>query len=135
MDTDTVAQRLGLKQGMIIQEFGYDDDADLDLRDAIEDSIDADLVDEDFGDVVDGVVLWWRDVDGDLVDALVDAMVSLEEGGPVWVLTRKAGRDGYVPASDVTEAATLSGLHAMNSISLAPDWVGTRLASARQRHK
>ena len=42
------------------------------------------LVDEDFDDVVDVVVLWWRDDDGDLVDALVDALISLGDGGVIW---------------------------------------------------
>ena len=32
-----------------------------------------DLVDEDYDDVADAVVLWFRDEDGDLTDALVDA--------------------------------------------------------------
>ena len=43
----------------------------------IEDAIDADMVDGDYGNVVDAVVLWWRDDDGDLVDALVDSLTDL----------------------------------------------------------
>src|SRR4051794_6843142 len=63
-----VGERLGLKPGMVVQELGWDDDVDDSVRVAIEDTIDADLVDGDFGDVVDAVVMWWRDGDGDLVD-------------------------------------------------------------------
>lgn len=123
------ADVLGFEPGQIVQELGYDDDVDLDLRDAIEDSIDADLEDEDCQEIVDGVVLWWRDGDGDLVDALVDALTTLTEGGPVWLLTPKAGRDGHVLPATVQESADLAGMRAMGTMSLAPDWSGTRLAS------
>ncbi|WP_347041497.1 DUF3052 domain-containing protein [Brachybacterium nesterenkovii] len=123
------ADVLGFEPGQIVQELGYDDDVDLDLRDAIEDSIDADLEDEDCQEIVDGVVLWWRDGDGDLVDALVDALTTLAEGGPVWLLTPKAGRDGHVLPATVQESADLAGMRAMGTMSLAPDWSGTRLAS------
>ena len=34
----------------------------------------GDFVDEDTDEVVDVVLLWWRDGDGDLVDTLVDAL-------------------------------------------------------------
>lgn len=123
------AEALAFAPGQIIQEIGYDDDVDMELRDAIEDSIDADLEDEDCQEIVDGVILWWRDGDGDLVDALVDALTTLAAGGPVWLLTPKAGREGHVPPATVQESADLAGLRAMSSMSLAPDWSGTRLAS------
>ena len=89
------------------------------------------LVDEDYEDVVDVVLLWWRDDDGDLVDALVDALVSLGDGGVVWLLTPKAGRPGHVEPSDIGDAAPTAGLHQTSSISAAGDWSGTRLASRR----
>ena len=41
----------------------------------------VELVDEDYDeDVVDVVLMWWRDGDGDLVDALVDALTPLADG-------------------------------------------------------
>ena len=43
---DAVVQ-LGFKDGDYIQEFGYDEDVDLDLRDGIEEVIGSDLLDED----------------------------------------------------------------------------------------
>src|SRR5690348_10077454 len=70
--TQSAGSRLGFKSGMVVQELGWDEDVDDDLRMAIEDAIDADLVDGDYGNVVDSVLLWWRDDDGDLVDALVE---------------------------------------------------------------
>ena len=55
---------MGFKAGMVVQELGWDDDADDELRLAIENCLDADLVDGDHGDVVDAVILWWRADDG-----------------------------------------------------------------------
>ena len=66
---------------MVVQELGWDNDIDDELRVAIEDPIDADMVDGDHGNVVDAVLLWWRDDDGDLVDGLVDALTDLVGGG------------------------------------------------------
>ena len=74
--------RLGLKPGMVVQELGWDNDTDDELRVAVEDCIDADMVDGDYGNVVDAVLLWWRADDGDLVDGLVDALTDLVGGAP-----------------------------------------------------
>jgi hypothetical protein len=125
---------LGLAGGQVVQEIGYDDDVDFDLREAIEEAIDDDLVDEDWDDVTDAALIWWRDGDGDLTDTIVDALSPLEDGGVVWVLTPKPGRPGYVEASDIHEAAGIAGLHTANSISVGKDWAGTRL-TARGRSK
>ena len=126
-----LAARLGLRAGQIVQELGYDDDVDVELRDSIESLTGSELVDEDYEDVVDAVLLWWRDDDGDLVDALVDALVSLGEGGVVWLLTPKAGRDGHVEPGDIGDAAPTAGLHQTSSSSAAKDWSGTRLVPRR----
>ena len=42
--TKTLGHRLGLTSGMVVQELGWDEDVDDDLRIQIEDAIDADLV-------------------------------------------------------------------------------------------
>jgi hypothetical protein len=63
------------------------------------------MVDEDTDEVADVVLLWWREDDGDLVDALVDAIASLADDGVVWLLVPKSGRPGHVEPGDVTEAA------------------------------
>jgi len=120
-----------MRPGQIVQELGYDDDCDDDLRDSVRDLTGSDLVDEDYEDVVDVVLLWWRDGDGDLVDALVDSLISLGDGGVVWLLTPKAGRDGHVEPSDIGDAAPTAGLHQTSSISAASDWSGTRLVTRR----
>lgn len=123
------AERLGFAAGHVIQELGYDDDVDDDLRAAIEDLTGNDLVDEEYDDVTDGAVIWFRADDGDLTDALVDAMTALDDSGPIWVLTPKAGRPGHVPPSEIAEAATTCGLHAMSTFAVAPDWSATRTSS------
>ncbi len=125
----TPSEVLGFTRGQIVQELGYDDDVDLDLRDAMEDMIEADLEDEDFQEIADAVVIWWREGDGDLTDALVDAIGTLDPGGPIWLLTPKPGRDGHVLPGEVQEAADTAGLRVMGTQNLAADWTGTRLAS------
>jgi hypothetical protein len=128
-----VATKLGFRPGQVVQEIGYDDDVDHDLRDAVEDVTGGELLDEETDEVVDTVLLWWRDGDGDLVDALVDALTSLADGGTVWLLTPKPGRPGHVEASDIEEAAPTAGLHATSTVSACPDWSGTRLSTRNRR--
>jgi hypothetical protein len=127
----SLAGRLGLASGQIVQEIGYDDDCDDALRDSVAAVTGSELVDEEYDDVVDAVLLWWRDGDGDLVDALVDALTSLADGGMIWLLTPKAGRDGHVEPSDIGEAAPTAGLAQTSTVSAAPDWSGTRLVTPR----
>src|SRR5260221_341463 len=57
-DQPGLAERLGIKPGQVVQELGYDDDCDEQLRDEIADLKDVELVDEDYEDVVDVVLLW-----------------------------------------------------------------------------
>ena len=125
------AARLGLMAGQVVQELGWDEDCDAELRSAIESLTGTGLVDEEHEDVVDVVLLWWRDGDGDLVDALVDSKVSLADGGVVWVLSPKAGRAGHVEPSDIGDAAPIAGLNQTSSISAAGEWSGTRLVAPR----
>src|SRR4030088_3057317 len=58
--TTTIVDRLGIERGMVVQELGYDDDVDHDLREAIEKRLDDEMVDEDSDEVVDVVLLWFR---------------------------------------------------------------------------
>jgi hypothetical protein len=112
-------------------EFGYDSDVDDDLRFAIEDLTTTELEDEDFGGVADAALIWWREDDGDLVDALVDAQPNLADHGFIVLLTPKAGRPGHVDPSDVEEAATTAGLHASGTVNACEDWAATRLLAPK----
>ena len=123
--------RLGLSAGMVVQELGWDSDTDDQLRMAIEDAIDADLVDGDYGNVVDAVILWWRADDGDLVDGLVDALTDLVGGGSIWLLTPKVGRPGAVDATDIAEAAPVAGLAQTTTAAVSADWSATRLVTPK----
>ena len=100
-DQRDLAGRLGIKPGQVVQEIGWDDDCDEQIRESITAVQDVELVDEDFDDVVDVVLLWWRDGDGDLVEALLDALTPLADGGDIWLFTPKAGRDGHVEPSEI----------------------------------
>ncbi|MFN2626959.1 MAG: DUF3052 domain-containing protein, partial [Mycobacteriales bacterium] len=82
-------------------------------------------------DVVDVVLLWWRDDDGDLVDALVDARTRLDASGSLWVLTPKSGRAGHVEPSDIIEAAPTAGLVQTSTLGVSRDWTGTRLVAPK----
>lgn len=125
------AARLGLKAGMVVQELGWDNDTDDELRVAIEDAIDADLVDGDYGNVVDAVVLWFRSDDGDLVDSLVDALTDLAGGGAIWLLTPKVGRPGAVDPTDIAEAAPIAGLSQTTTATVSKDWAASRLVAPK----
>lgn len=128
---ETAADQLNLKDGDYVQEFGYDEDVDAQLRDLIEVTIGSELFDEDAQEVVDAIILWWRDGDGDLVDELMDVQTTLDEGGVVWLLTPKAGRDGHVPPAEIQEAAPTAGLHVTTTAGVSADWTVTRLAPKR----
>lgn len=127
---DTMGE-LKLPEDAIVQEFGYDDDVDFDLRERIEDLTGSALLDEDDQEVVDAVLLWWRDGDGDLIDALVDAQTQLDTGGAVWLLTPKPGRDGHVSPADVESASSTAGLHTTSRAGVSEDWTALRLAPKR----
>ncbi|GAA2730523.1 DUF3052 domain-containing protein [Actinocorallia aurantiaca] len=128
-----LAERLGFKSGQVVQELGWDEDVAEELRVSIETVTGNELVDEDYDEVVDVVLLWWREDDGDLVDGLVDALTSLTGGGHIWLLTPKAGREGHVEPSDIGEAAPTAGLSQTSSVSAAPEWSGTRLVAPKGR--
>ncbi|MGH8825667.1 MAG: DUF3052 domain-containing protein [Jiangellaceae bacterium] len=128
---DGPAHRLGLRAGLVVQELGWDEDCDDDFRADVEDVTGSELMDDDLGDVADVVLLWWRDGDGDLVDALVEAKTDLAEGGMVWLLTPKVGRAGHVDPSDITDAAPTAGLATTTTVSAAEDWSGIKLVAPK----
>ena len=122
-----VAEKLGIESGMVVQELGWDEDVDDALRAAVEERIGGDLLDEEADETVSVVLLWWREDDGDLVDALLEATGVLAEDGVIWVLTPKTGRPGHVEPSDIAEAVPTAGLSQTSNISVADDWAGIRL--------
>lgn len=127
----SAADRLGIEPGMVVLEVGYDEDCDEELRESLVDRTGGEFVDENSDEVVDVALLWWREDDGDLVDALVDAIGPLADTGVVWLMTPKAGRPGHVEASDVTEAAPTAGLQQTSTVNAGKDWAAARLTTPR----
>ena len=132
-NTRELASRLGLESGLVVQEIGHDSDSDQDLRAGIVELTGSDMVDLDYEDVVDVAILWFREDDGDLTDALVDSITPLADQGVVWLLTPKPGRDGHVEPEDITEAAQTAGLRQTSTISAGSQWQGTRLVAPRAK--
>lgn len=123
-------RKLGLREGRVVVEYGYDDDVDETVRESVEAVIGGSLEDEDYDGITDVVLLWWREGDGDLTDELVDALTTLEEGGSIALLTPGAGREDRVEAHDVQEACTICSLSASGAVPLG-DWMGQRLVGRR----
>ncbi|NKU21919.1 DUF3052 family protein, partial [Rhodococcus hoagii] len=63
-DAQNYAQKLGITPEMVVQELGWDEDTDDDIRSAVEETIGGEMVDEESDEVMDVVLLWWRDGDG-----------------------------------------------------------------------
>jgi len=122
---------MGIASGQLILEVGFDDDCDLDLREAIVAKSGSALLDEDSDEVVDAVLLWFREEDGDLVDELVDALTYLSETGPIWLMTPKVGQEGHVEAADIQDAAPTAGLTQTVSFLASTNWSATRLVARK----
>ena len=123
--------RMGFAAGELILEVGYGPDCDDVLRSEISKITGTELIEGETTEVVDAVILWWREGDGDLVDELMDALTYLTETGPIWVLTPKLGRDGHVDSSEIQDAAPIAGLSQTSTLALAIDWAGTRLVARK----
>lgn len=118
--------KLGLASGMSVQELGWDEGVDEDVRDQIMDHIEADFV-YDAVEAVDVVLLWWRDEDGDLIDGLVDSLRDLSSSGWIWLVTPKVGKPGFVDPADLAEGAIAAGLALTGAVEVSPDWQAHKL--------
>lgn len=133
-DSPSYAHRLGIERDQLVQELGWDEDTDDDIRLDIEETCGNELLDEDADDVVDVVLLWWRDDDGDLVDRLMDAITPLAEDGVIWVVTPKTGQPGHVLPAEIAESAPTAGLMQTSSADLG-DWIASRLVQPKSKGK
>lgn len=122
---------MGFKAGELVLEIGRDSDCDETLRSAIEAMTNTAFIEDQTNEVVDAVVIWWRDGDGDLENELVDALTYLTDDGAIWLLTPKVGRDGHVEPSDIQEAAPNVGLSHTSTFSVASHWTAARLAARK----
>ena len=122
---------MGFEPGELILEIGRGADSDQSLRTSISATTETALIEDETNEVVDAVIIWWREGDGELEDELVDALTYLSESGSIWILTPKAGRTGHVEPSDIQDAAPNVGLSQTSTISVAPDWTATRLVARK----
>ena len=122
---------MGFAKGEQILEIGYAADCDDLLRAKIKGFTETEFIQIDPTEVIDGVIIWWRDGDGDLIDELMDALTFLSETGPIWVMTPKMGRPNYVEASEIQDAAPIAGLSVTSTIAVATDWTATRLVARK----
>jgi hypothetical protein len=133
-DSPNYARSLGIEKDQVVQELGWDEDTDDDIRVDVEDTCGSELLDEDADEVVDVVLLWWRDDDGDLVDRLMDAITPLAEDGVIWVVTPKTGKPGHVQPAEIAESAPTAGLMQTSSANLG-DWIASRLVQPKSKAK
>lgn len=125
--------RMGFEKGQLVLEVGHSSDCDENLRKEIADLIGSPLIENNTNEVVDAVLIWFREDDGDLTDELVDALTYLTETGPIWVLTPKVGREGHVEPSDIHDAANTAGLSQTSTIAVAPNWTATKIVPRKAK--
>ena len=125
--------RMGFEKGQLVLEVGHGPDSDENLRKQIVELIGEPLIENSTSEVVDAVLIWFREDDGDLTDELVDALTFLSETGPIWVLTPKVGREGHVEPSDIQDAANTAGLSQTSTIAAAPNWSGTKIVHRKAK--
>ena len=135
MGVDQTVERLALQPGALILEVALDSDCDNEFRSEIVKQIGSEFIEDAATEVVDAVILWWRDGDGDLVDELVDSLTFLSESGPIWLITPKVNRDGHVEPSDIQDAAPTAGLSQTVSFAIGSDWSATKLVARKANRK
>jgi len=124
---------MGFEKGQLVLEVGRDADCDENLRNEISALTGNKIIENETNEVVDAVLIWFRDEDGDLTDELVDALAYLSESGPIWVLTPKVGRDGHVESSEIQDAANTAGLSQTSTIAVAPNWTATKIVHRKAK--
>ena len=127
--------KLGFGERQVVQEIGWDNDVDDELRFAIEDLAGSELEDEDYADVADAVLVWFRQGDDDLVDILVYSLTNLADVGFVVLLSPKAGHPDHVEASEIEEAAVTAGLHTAGGANVSAEWSSVRLVAPRGQRR
>jgi hypothetical protein len=135
MGVGLMIERFGLRPGDLILEVGFATDCDAEFRNAVEKQVGTRFVMDNATEVVDCVLIWWRESDGDLIDELMDATSFLSESGPIWLLTPKVNREGYVEPSDIQDAAPIAGLSQTVSFAIGVDWVATKLVARKSSRK
>lgn len=120
-----LAAQLGIESGDVVLEAGWDADVDRLLSSQIAELSGRPTVDEDHDGVAEVVVLWFRDGDDLLEDALAGLAPVFDQA--FWLFTPRVGREGWVDPADIVDAAGVAELVVeLHTITL-PAWSGTRL--------
>lgn len=122
------AAMMDITEGQVVQELGWDEDSDSSISEDLESVLGTQLLDEETDEMVDVVLLWWREDDGDLVDGLVDAGRNLGDDGSIWLLTPATGTAGTVDPGEIAESAQVAGMVQTRSTRLG-DWQGACLVA------
>ena len=130
-----LVSRMGIKAGFLVLQRGFSSDCDGAISEEIKNVTGNPLVDEDATEVVDAVIAWWREDDGDLADELMDSLTYLSEDGAIWLLTPKVSRTGHVEPSDIREAAEVAALALTSTFPASQDWIATRLVTRKGGRK
>lgn len=133
--TGGALDKLGFAPGQVIQEIGWDDDVDEALRATVEEVVGSPLEDEAYAAGADGVLVWFREDDGDLVDVFVDALTNLVDRGFLVLCTPRAGKPGHVEPSDIEDAALAAGLHPAGSANVSRDWAVLRVVAPKGQRR
>src|SRR5262249_33206846 len=126
------ARKLGIQRDQVVQEWGWDEDTDDEIRAAVGGACGSELLDKDGDGAIEVVGPGWREGAGDLVDPLMDAISPRAEDGVIWVLTPKTGKPGHVLPAEIAEAAPTAGLMPTSSVNLG-DWSASRLVQPKSR--
>ena len=124
---------MGIEKGHLVLEVGHGSDCDEDIRSAIVQVSGNEMLSGKINEVVDSVVIWWREDDGDLIDELVDGLTYLVEGGPIWLMTPKVGRPGHVEPSDIQDAVPTAGLSLTTNFAAGDDWVASKILPRKSK--
>ena len=124
---------MGFEKGQLVLEVGHGSDCDENLRKEITELTGEPFIENDTNEVVDAVLIWFREDDGDLADELVDALTFLSDSGPIWVMTPKVGREGHVHPGDIQDAANTAGLSQTSTIAVAPNWTATKIVHRKAK--
>lgn len=119
--------------GQLIQEFGFDNDVDMELRSTIEEITGEQLEDEGYRGSADGAIAWWRSDDGDtddLADLLVDCRAGFaDDASHIWLIVPDPSQPLAVPMEDVDDAARTAGLMVTTTRYLPTGWTAFQIVS------
>ena len=99
------AKRLGIEKEQIVQELGWDEDADDDIRADVEDACGTELLDEDADEVIDVMAKYSSLKDKDALRAIVPS--AIDPDGRPSIESLRADLDFYKAQGLVKSAITV----------------------------